>query len=127
MARGRDGESAQAMLEFALIVPLFALFLLGIVDFGRILAAQLALNHAARDAVRAASVGADDEAVGQVVQRDATLAGDVQWAVAPPPPRHAGDEVEVSVSGSVSLFDPLFGAILGPAFRLQADAVMRVE
>ena len=48
-ARQKKGQSA---VEFALIFPLFILLVLGLVDFGRIFIAYLAMANGAREAAR---------------------------------------------------------------------------
>lgn len=52
--RGRANESDRgaAAVEFALIFPLLLLLLLGIIDFGRALNAQITLTQAAREGAR---------------------------------------------------------------------------
>ncbi|MBY8873680.1 pilus assembly protein [Micromonospora sp. PLK6-60] len=60
----------------ALVLPLLLLLLFGIIDFGRMLNAQLTLTEAAHDAARAASLGGDASA------RAALVAGDLDVAVA---------------------------------------------
>ncbi|MFF5175551.1 TadE/TadG family type IV pilus assembly protein [Micromonospora sp. NPDC000089] len=53
------GDRGAAAVEMALVLPLLLLLLFGIIDFGRMLNAQLTLTEAAHDGARAASVGAD--------------------------------------------------------------------
>ena len=50
-------KSAQAMTEFALTIPIMLLLLVGIVEFGRMMQAWLALENGARFGVRYASTG----------------------------------------------------------------------
>ena len=45
------------MAEFALVFPIFALLLFGIIDLGRYVATANSLSNGAREAARAASVG----------------------------------------------------------------------
>ena len=54
-ARGR-GESGQALVEFALIVPIFLLLLLGIVEFARAWNIYEVLTDAGREGARTAVV-----------------------------------------------------------------------
>lgn len=54
--RGRPRTRGQAILEFALVTPLFLTLLLGIVDFGRAVWATTSLSSAAREATRFAIV-----------------------------------------------------------------------
>jgi Flp pilus assembly protein TadG len=47
-----NGDSGASVVEFALILPLFLLLVLGMVDFGRAYSLQLSLTEAAREGVR---------------------------------------------------------------------------
>ena len=46
----------QALVEFALVLPIFAIMLFGIIDFGRYVFTANSLNNGAREAARFASV-----------------------------------------------------------------------
>ena len=52
----RRTSSGQALVEFALILPLLTIFLFGIIQFGFLYAGQIGLTNAAREAARYASV-----------------------------------------------------------------------
>lgn len=54
--RDRRSERGQALVEFALILPLFVLLLVGILDFGRAIYAYNTVNNAARQGARLAVV-----------------------------------------------------------------------
>ena len=47
-------ERGQSLVEFALVVPVLLLLLFGIIDFGRVFHASLTIDHAGREAARAA-------------------------------------------------------------------------
>jgi Flp pilus assembly protein TadG len=51
----RSGRG-QALVEFALVVPIFAIMLFGIIDLGRYVFTANSLNNGAREAARAVSV-----------------------------------------------------------------------
>ena len=53
----RDGDRArgQALVEFALVIPIFLVIVLSIVQFGMLLGAQDALSNSAREATRYAA------------------------------------------------------------------------
>src|SRR5688500_18998646 len=51
----------QALVEFALVLPLFILMLVGVFDFGRIIWARNALENAAREGARFAIVHGGSE------------------------------------------------------------------
>jgi Flp pilus assembly protein TadG len=53
---GRSRERGQALLEFALILPIFVVALLGMIDVGRAIWANNAVANAAREAARYAAV-----------------------------------------------------------------------
>jgi hypothetical protein len=55
MLRRRRGRG-QSLVEFALILPIFLLFIFGILDLGRAVYAYHTLNNAAREAARVAMV-----------------------------------------------------------------------
>lgn len=52
----RDRSRGQALVEFAVVVPVFVLLLLGITDLGRAVYAYHTLNNAAREGARQAIV-----------------------------------------------------------------------
>jgi Flp pilus assembly protein TadG len=52
----RKGEKGQSLVEFALVVPLLLLLLIGIAEFGRAWMTKNILTGAAREAVRMAAV-----------------------------------------------------------------------
>jgi Flp pilus assembly protein TadG len=54
--RRDDGAAA---VEMALVLPLLLFVLFGLVDFGRLLNAQITLTEAAREGARAAALGQD--------------------------------------------------------------------
>lgn len=49
-------RNAQALTEFALVVPIFLLLLFGVIDLGRYVYTANSLNNGAREAARAGSV-----------------------------------------------------------------------
>lgn len=55
--RGRDG---QALVEFALVIPLFILLLTAVIEFGLVLNAVLAINFASREASLVAAEAGDE-------------------------------------------------------------------
>jgi Flp pilus assembly protein TadG len=72
----RPRSRGQALVEFALIIPLFLLMLFGIIDIGRVIWANDALTNAAREGARFASVkGSNTDMVTTATKqniRDAT-------------------------------------------------------
>lgn len=56
LRRQRRTDRGAAAVEFALVVPILLLVMIGIVNFGFVLAQQISLNNAARQAARYAVV-----------------------------------------------------------------------
>jgi Flp pilus assembly protein TadG len=52
----KDSEKGQSILEFALVIPLFLLLLVGVAEFGRAWMTRNIMTGAAREAVRIAAV-----------------------------------------------------------------------
>ena len=55
-ARGHRGRRGQALVEFALVIPIFLLLLVAIFDLGRAVFAYNTLTNAAREGARMAAV-----------------------------------------------------------------------
>jgi hypothetical protein len=115
------GERGQATVEFALVLPLVFGLLLLLVQVALVGRDELLVVHAARDAVREATLTANPTEVAHAAQR--TLPGSVARVVR----RGAvGEDVEVQVSYVSHTSLPLIGALL-PDVTVHSASVMRVE
>ncbi|GAB5078104.1 TadE family protein [Arthrobacter sp. AD-310] len=54
-----DSERGAAAVEFAILLPLLLMLVLGIIEFGRAYNAQITLTNAARDGVRVMAIAND--------------------------------------------------------------------
>ncbi len=117
----RRGAAGQSTVEFALVLPLFFALLVLVFQVAVVGRDEILVTHAARAAVRAASVTSDPAAITTAATR--SLAGaDVEVVQ-----RGAvGQPVEVRVTYVVHTNVPIFGSFV-PDFTLRASAVMRVE
>ena len=52
MKTERNSQSGQSLVEFALILPVFILFIMGIIDMGRLVYTYSALHNAVREGAR---------------------------------------------------------------------------
>jgi Flp pilus assembly protein TadG len=100
--RSRRDRRGAALVEFALVVPVFFLMVFGILEFGRAMMVEAALANAARAGARAAAMdGARVSDVTDAVNGSLSCAGlpDVTPTVAPNPPSNAaaGQNVTVTV------------------------------
>lgn len=122
----RQDRAGQTLVEFALIIPIFILIVMGIFDVGRAIYAYTTINNAAHEAARLAIVDQNtadvrDTAVGQAVgvriaPGDVTVRWlDASYADAAPcntTPRF-GCAVEVSVAYEFIPATPIIGDLLG--------------
>jgi Flp pilus assembly protein TadG len=114
-------ERGQSLVEFALIIPILLLLLLGILDLGRAVAAYNSVSNAARSAARVAVVDQNPDRVAQAAIDEAfglqLTPADVDFD-----PNVNGDspcvlqvcEVEVAVSYQYTAATPIIGNIVGP-------------
>ncbi len=114
-------DRGQATVELALALPVIAILGLLLVEGALVARDQLAVVHAAREAVRAASVDPDPAAAAEAARL--VLPGAVVHMGHRPPP---GRPVTVTVFSTSPTDLPLVGPLL-PDPRLSARAVMRVE
>jgi hypothetical protein len=62
--RGAAGDArGQALVEFALVVPILLILIIGIIEFGRAWNISQVLGHAAREGARSAAL--EDPAIGE--------------------------------------------------------------
>ncbi|HET7079159.1 MAG TPA: TadE family protein [Chloroflexia bacterium] len=125
--RGRRARRGTALLELALVMPILAALLLGVLDFGRMYAEQLAVTAAAREGARAAMHDTSDTNVRNVVTNE------LNGAVVPNSSGSscgnaicinrdtAGGQVVVTVNYTHSF---LFGLIRNGNLALAASATM---
>jgi Flp pilus assembly protein TadG len=64
--RSQRRERAQAILEFAVVLPLFLILLFALIDFGRLLFTYVSLANGAREMARVASVSTNWSSNGAV-------------------------------------------------------------
>jgi len=123
-------ENGQAMVEMALVLPILLLLLFGIVEFGRIFNAYIAVAHISREAARVAALGdSDSEITSLALNRAAGLdKTKVQVKISPSSEeRTRGTAVQVEVDYSVPLIVPLISNLLPNPFPISAQTIMRVE
>ena len=70
--RGRNAERGSAAVEFAVVVPLLIVMVLGIVEFGRLYHIQTTISGAAREGVRVMAVN-NDPAAARAATKAAAL------------------------------------------------------
>ena len=122
--RDRHGERGAAAVEFALILPVLILLVMGLIEYSRVFNIQISLSNAAREGART-----------MAIHNDAGLAETAAIAAAPsinpaitggqigiiPGDCAADDTVEVTIDYDVALMTGFFGATI----PLTGTGVMR--
>ncbi|NCB73762.1 MAG: hypothetical protein EOM51_03330 [Clostridia bacterium] len=125
-------EKGQAMVEFALLLPILLLILSGIINFGWIFGNQLLANNVSREAARYTaihyydSLTDDDRLIAEeiVAERAPTLVSPVVTLVK----SATGDSITVNVVCSVNLLTPLMSAMFPDGkYSVVAQCSMRLE
>ncbi len=113
-SRGRkSAERGSVAVEFALVLPVLLLIVFGIIDFGRLLNAQIELTGAARDGARLAALGYPTAEVQARVAAAAPDLSGITTTVAASCPPGAGPtaDAQVDVSYPFTFITPI-GAIV---------------
>jgi Flp pilus assembly protein TadG len=123
--RRGSNERGAAVVEFALILPLLLVILLGILDFGLYFYNDLQLVHVARDAARYASVG--DVANANAAIGKASLVSTTITSLSIDPGT-TGTTATVTLTASYSFLTPLPALLgIGRTKSITATAYMRRE
>lgn len=141
MPGARSGASrGQAMVEFALVLPILALLLLLAIDFGRVFFGWVGLQNAARIGANYASLypltdwgdSSDPDWVAYNAQMAADAAG-INCAIdtSEPPEFPAGtdfgDPVTVNLSCDFDLITPFVAQVTGSPIELNASATFPIR
>ncbi|MGE5541720.1 MAG: TadE/TadG family type IV pilus assembly protein [Bacillota bacterium] len=124
------GDRGQALVEMAIVLTVLLLLLTGIIEFGRILSAQLIVSHASREGARIGVLGKSDAEITARVLEAASALDESKIGVDVTPTqseRVRGAELRVEVSYLVDIVVPLLGEILTNPYPVRGVTVMRVE
>ena len=122
-------ERGQAMVEFALVLPILVLLLCGIIDFGWIFSNKIAADNASREAARYAAIHSNDQTfsvsqVDEVVHESAPLLPSPQIQLSNP----ETGSVEVSVSADIPFLTGVTSTLLGKsAITVKSASTMKIE
>lgn len=120
-------QRGQAVIEFALTLPLLLLVLFGITEFGRALLTSNVMHQATREGARVAAVALDPNDTGPILARMNQLLVPAQ--ITPSSVSSAFDPVTRTVTVTITTdFVVLAGGILGTVgFPITATTVMKYE
>jgi Flp pilus assembly protein TadG len=130
MTRFRRCEGGQTAVEFALILPILILILMGVFDFGRAFYAYSVVANSAREGARAGVyANATNQNVTDAINRYwIGLGTNPAITISPSPTRVTMGTISVTVSYVFQPVTPLIDAFLpGGHITLVASSVMGVE
>ncbi|MEL7655570.1 MAG: TadE/TadG family type IV pilus assembly protein [Bacillota bacterium] len=122
-------EKGQAMVEFALVLPILLTLLCGIIDFGWIFGNQLMANNACREAARYTAVHYYDDAT----DNDRDIAYGIITNAAPTlsSPNVSlvknGEKVEIAMNCDVAVLTPFLSVLMGDEYNVKAKTIMKLE
>jgi Flp pilus assembly protein TadG len=128
-------ERGQAMVEFALVLPIFMLLIFAIVDFGMGFHAYITVTNSAREGARLGAVrGTQAEILKRVQDTSDTLDPSKMTVTVTNAGGAAGGSVVVDVDYDYTLITPLdnilgliSGGSVGPTMKFSSSADMRLE
>ena len=142
MTGSRKLQRGAAALEFAIVLPVLMLLLVGMVDFGVVLSAQTTVAIAAREGARTAALGQNEGAAENAARQaisslpGASNVGTTTDAVCTKPDGSScslsdsdpdtGSTVTVTVAYVHTWLSPVFLG-LSPTVTLQGKSMMRIE
>ncbi len=123
-------QNGQSLVEFALVIPLLLLILMGIIEFGLMFSSFITITNASREGARLASLGGSDAAIEERVELVAQNINVSNISVTIEPNlsnRTTGEMVTVLVEYDYVMFSPIISNILSPFINLESETIMRVE
>lgn len=132
----RSSERGAVAVEFALVLPVFILLVLGIVEFGRAFNIQVSLSEAARETARYAAIHSSDVGYTPAAARSAGIAaapsvhlvaGDINIGYSPGSACATDSNVVVTVTYSAPYMTGLPNMVPGmsPTLTVSSKGVMR--
>lgn len=130
-------EVGQAMVEFALVLPIFLFLLGGIIDFGWVFGNKLIAANSSREAARYASIHANDSSYANYSAFVADVVGQAKNRVPDgiKPDSQVNVNVEkvngntamrVVVKWSANTFMPFYSKFINP-ISIESETIMRIE
>lgn len=120
-------ESGQSIVEFALVLPVLMLIVVGIVEFGWLFNGKITLTSAAREGARVAAIVKNETTATAAINETADLSGltvtliDYDYIAGGP---NSVNRVKVSVEGRMN---PLVGLFITGPVDMESEAFMRME
>lgn len=122
-----DRCEGQAIVEFALLITLLIIIVLGVFEFGRLWMTMNVLTGAAREGVRIAAVTEPDPSRVRQAVENVLEAANISDATITTQGPNSNNEVTVTVEIDYTVTTGSFVPGLSPSFELSRSAVMHWE
>ena len=123
-------KRGQALVEFALILPVLLLFLMGIIEFGLFFNSYLNITFGSREGARIASLdtNATTETIADAVRTTTPSITSITVTVQPAAPRVTGSAVTVTVSTQYTFITPVISVLMpSNPYSIASSTTMRSE
>ncbi len=130
--QGSNTKRGQALVEFAIVIPVLLLVIVGIFDLGFAIYAQNMVSNAAVEGARTGIIiSKQDSDIIDRVHASAPSLSNLQITINPTSPRTVNDfgkPITVTVTYTYTPITPLIGQIVtGSGLPLKATATMNIE
>ncbi len=129
-----DKQNGQSLVEFAIVIPVLLVLILGMVEYGWILNAKINLTSAAREGIRTAIVSTDNRSTNAFNAASNAVSGVSGLTLINNAQYYKYYEVldeannirnaVVEIKGKVT---PLVGIFVDNPYVIESKAVMRIE
>lgn len=123
-------EKGQSLIEFAILLPLLLLVLMGILEFGLMLNSYLSINNSAREGARLGIVDGSNLEISELITNISPNLNSDNLEVNIIPlegSRKSGDTLTVQVTYNYHVTIPIISNILNDVVVLKAKTSMRME
>lgn len=123
-------QKGQSLVEFAIILPLVLLLLMGIAEFGMMFNCYLTVQNVTREGARLGIIGGSDVEIKALITSISPnlKVSDLNVTITPTElSRNSGETLKVSVTYNYHMTVPIISSLLGNVILLKAETSMRIE
>ncbi|MBS3995638.1 MAG: pilus assembly protein [Alkaliphilus sp.] len=123
-------QKGQALMEFALVLPILILLMIGIVEFGRVSYTYMYLHLTSQETVRLGGIGKADADITQFARSNFSAGDSASLEVIISPTelqRKSGDYVTVTLRYPITNTSPFLSNILPSPYVVSTKSTVRVE
>ena len=122
-------HKGQSLVEFAIILPLILLIVMGIAQFGLLFNSYLTVQNATREGARTGVVGGTNNEIRQSILTTSPFLKEENLTIhiTPQDNRRTGETLTVQIIYNFPLQIPIINNIFGKTVQLNAQTSMRIE